>query len=73
MVRRTSGTPEAATRTPYAQRAVGPWGQAALRLRYVQYAGGRYVQPVVSYGAPPSKGEGEGEGGQVRTKGGRRC
>ena len=67
-VRRTSGTPEAATRTPYAQRVVRPWGQAALRLRYVQYAGGRYVQPVVSYGAPQSR-EGVGGGGAGADKG----
>ena len=35
-------TPEAGTRTPYVQY-VGPWGQAALRLRYVHYAGGWYA------------------------------
>jgi hypothetical protein len=38
-VRGTYRTPEAGTRTPYVQY-VGPWGQAALRLRYVHYAGG---------------------------------
>ena len=37
-------TPEAGPRTQYA-KYVGPWGwgQAALRLRYVPNAGGRYA------------------------------
>jgi hypothetical protein len=38
-VRGTYPTPEAGTRTPYVQY-VGPWGQAALRVRYVPNAGG---------------------------------
>ena len=38
-VRGTCGTAEAGTRTQYVQYA-GPWGQAALRLRYVPNAGG---------------------------------
>ena len=38
-VRGTYPTPEAGTRTQY----VGPWGQAALRLRYVHNAGGWYA------------------------------
>jgi len=41
-VRGTYGTPEAGTRAPYVQYA-RPWGQAALRLWYVHYAGGWYV------------------------------
>ena len=41
-VRGTYPTPEAGTRTPYVQY-VGPWGQAALRLRYVPNAGGWYA------------------------------
>ena len=41
-VRGTYRTAEAGTRTPYVQYA-GPWGQAALRLRYVPNAGGWYV------------------------------
>ena len=40
--RGTYSTAEAGTRTPYVQY-VGPWGQAALRLRYVPNAGGWYV------------------------------
>ena len=36
------GTPVAGTRTQYVQYA-GPWGQAALRLRYVPNAGGWYA------------------------------
>ena len=38
-VRGTYGTAEAGTRTQYVQY-VAPWGQAALRVRYVQNAGG---------------------------------
>ena len=42
-MRGTYGTPEAGTRTQYVQY-VGPWGQAALRLRYVANGGpGAYV------------------------------
>jgi hypothetical protein len=41
-VRGTYGTPEAGTRTQYVQYA-GPWGQAALRPRYVPNAGGWYA------------------------------
>ena len=41
-VRGTYGTPEAGTCTPYVQY-VGPWGQAALRVRYVPNAGGGYA------------------------------
>ena len=41
-VRGTYPTPEAGTRTQYVQYA-GPWGQAALRLRYVPNAGGWYA------------------------------
>ena len=41
-VRGTYPTPEAGTCTPYVQY-VGPWGQAALRLRYVPNAGGWYA------------------------------
>ena len=41
-VRGTYSTAEAGTRTPYVQYA-GPWGQAALRLRYVHNAGGWYA------------------------------
>ena len=41
-VRGTYGTPEAGTRTQYVQYVV-PWGQAALRLRYVPNAGGWYA------------------------------
>ena len=41
-VRGTFGTPVAGTRTQYVQY-VGPWGQAALRLRYVPNAGGWYA------------------------------
>ena len=41
-VRSAYGTAEAGTRTPYVQY-VGPWGQAALRLRYLPNAGGWYV------------------------------
>ena len=44
-VRGTYPTPEAGTRTQYVLY-VGPWGQAALRLRYVPNAGGWYAQPV---------------------------
>ena len=33
-------------RTPRANSAWGPWGQAALRLRCVQYTGGWYAEPV---------------------------
>ena len=40
-VRCTYPTPKAGTRTQYVY--VGPWGQAALRLRYVPNAGGRYA------------------------------
>ena len=36
------GTAEAGTRTQCVQ-CVGPWGQAALRLRYVPNAGGWYA------------------------------
>ena len=38
----TYPTPEAGTRTPYVLYG-GPWGQAALRLRYVHNAGGWYA------------------------------
>ena len=38
-VRGTYGTAEAGTRTQYVQYA-GPWGQAALRLRYAPNAYG---------------------------------
>ena len=38
----TYPTPEAGTRTQYVLY-VGPWGQAALRLRYVHNAGGWYA------------------------------
>ena len=48
-LRGTYGTPEAGTRTQYVQ-CVGPWGQAALRLRHVYSAGGWYAQPYVPYG-----------------------
>ena len=41
-VRGTYGTPVAGTRTRCVQYA-GPWGQAALRLRYVPSAGGWYA------------------------------
>ena len=41
-VRGTYSTPEAGTRTQYVLY-VGPWGQAALRLRYVHNAGGWYA------------------------------
>jgi hypothetical protein len=41
-VRGTYGTPAAGTRTQYEQYA-GPWGQAALRHRYVPNAGGWYA------------------------------
>ena len=41
-VRGTYPTPEAGTRTPYVQY-VGPWGQAALCVRYVPNAGGWYA------------------------------
>ena len=41
-VRGTYGTPEEDARTQYVQYA-GPWGQVALRLRYVQHAGGGYA------------------------------
>ena len=41
-VRGTYPTPEAGTRTQYVLY-VGPWGQAALRLRYVHNAGGWYA------------------------------
>ena len=41
-VRGTYRTPEAGTRTQYVLY-VGPWGQAALRLRYVHNAGGWYA------------------------------
>ena len=41
-VRGTYRTPEAGTRTPYVQ-CVGPWGQAALCVRYVPNAGGWYA------------------------------
>ena len=41
-VRGTYPTPEAGTRTQYVLY-VGPWGQAALRLRYVPNAGGWYA------------------------------
>ena len=37
--------------TAYVQ-CVGPRGQAALRLRYVQHAGGWYAQRYVQYGGP---------------------
>ena len=37
-MRGTYGTPEAGTRTQYVQYA-GPWGQAALCLRYVPNGG----------------------------------
>ena len=37
-VRGTYATPEAGTRTRYVQYA-GPWGQAALGLRYVPHGG----------------------------------
>ena len=41
-VRGAYGTAEAGARTPYVQYG-GPWGQAALRLRYVPDAGGWYA------------------------------
>ena len=41
-VRGTYPTPEAGTRTQYVLY-VGPWGEAALRLRYVHNAGGWYA------------------------------
>ena len=41
-VRGTYPTPEAGTRTPYVQY-VGPWGRAALCVRYVPNAGGRHA------------------------------
>ena len=41
-VRGTYGTAEAGTRTQYVLYA-GPWGQAALRRRYVPNAGGWYA------------------------------
>ena len=41
-VRGTYGTPVAGTRTQHVQY-VGPWGQAALCLRYVPNAGGWYA------------------------------
>ena len=41
-VRGTYGTPVAGTRTQYVQY-VGPWEQAALRLRYVPNAGCWYA------------------------------
>ena len=41
-VRGTCPTPEAGTRTPYVLY-VGPWGQAALCVRYVHNAGGWYA------------------------------
>ena len=41
-VRGTHGTAEAGTRTQHVQCA-GPWGRAALRLRYVPNAGGWYA------------------------------
>ena len=41
-VRGTYATPEAGTRTPYVQY-VGPWGRAALCVRYVPNAGGWYA------------------------------
>ena len=44
-MRGTDRTPKAGTRTQYVLY-VGPWGQAALRLRYVPNAGGWYAQPV---------------------------
>ena len=40
--RGTYPTPEAGTRTQYVLY-VGPWGQAALRLRYVHNAAGWYA------------------------------
>ena len=42
MVRGTCGTAEAGTRTQYVPYA-GPWGQVALRLRYVPNVGGWYA------------------------------
>ena len=44
-VRGTYRTVEAGTRTQYVQY-VGPWEQAALRVRCVPNAGGGYAQPV---------------------------
>ena len=41
-VRGSYPTPEAGTRTQYVLY-VGPWGQAALRLRYIHNAGGWYA------------------------------
>ena len=41
-VRGTYPTPEAGTCTPYVLY-VGPWGRAALGLRYVHNAGGWYA------------------------------
>ena len=41
-VRGTYRTPKAGTRTQYVL-LVGPWGQGALRLRYVPDAGGWYA------------------------------
>ena len=40
--------PEVGTRAQYVQ-CVGPWGQAALHLRRVQCAEGRYAQPARTY------------------------
>jgi hypothetical protein len=50
-VRSTYRTPEAGTRTQYVLY-VGPWGQAALRLRYVPNAGGWYACLYVPNGGP---------------------
>ena len=41
-VRGTYGAPEAGTRNQYVL-SVGPWEQAALRVRYVHNAGGWYA------------------------------
>ena len=58
-------------RTQYVQ-CVGPWGQAALRLRYGRYAQGWYAWPVrtlrrprgarVSLGAHEQRQRGRGAG-----------
>ena len=63
-VRGAYGTAEAGTRTQYVQY-VGPWGQAALRLRrYVHKAGAGTRSPYVPYG-------GRGEITSVRVSGAR--
>ena len=48
-VRGTYGTAEAGTRTQYVQY-VAPWGQAALRVRYVHHAEAGTRSPCVPNG-----------------------